>query len=1232
MFNSQSDVQACFTLLDEHEKGISKSIARYILSGDDTAILTRLGQFSREQLQAAAVSPPRSPYRNYQLSEERQKKAAKIYENFENLYRSDLLADIEIARRMGVAMAACADMNNIQRHYQAEVPDWLAVLIAELNLLRTFGGNRNELPKHYDQRWFLSLVRQNDLRVTLWLPVLLERRENHWYCNFVRQLAERFDWPALLQDPEITAGMAAMHFSGRGVLAECLLPQQNLDAVLAVVVALLGDNSKQVRQAAMLLIPKLSSEKLLAYLDDHYLAFDNTARKTLVPMLPVLAGDGAVELLEKWQSAEPSKAIRETIGQALANKAAARHTAQAELVLPEWVPLATDASIPNHWLEKLTAQYAKSLTAYERAAEEERTRNLAQKTKYDWQQKTYKRWLDYKPEQIRRDLDALLGSSTQPGLAQRIQQGLEQLTGKQTDRDFTRLKELCLKANLLSDADFTAIHLVRFFQGDVQMARARPWFTAHPGVVTDLRQLAQLIHQQGGDVRKLAQWLLIHNWNTDAGLPDTYGITIWPFFAENGDYLKEAFGLMESREKNYYKFELAHGMAVIAQFPVIPETYLQVLYQQALSTGKTYGPLAREILGKYGIAPQRILDALGSGKVDERIVAADWIAELKLKQAVPELQKALKKETHPAATAILLAALHDLDSDISAYLAPAVLLKEAQNNLKKALPKGLAWFPFDALPALKWLSGEAIDRDVLQWWLALACKLKQPEGNPLLDLYVRQLEGNSRKSLGNFILHAFIHEDTLNPDDETAHAFAKQYHQQHFDNWQKWAKSDWGKQYADKTLDDAYRELFNQKKAEYLGSAIGEKGILALAAYAEPAEAVLVVKRYMKDHYTRRAQIEALLTALANNNDPTVIQLLLAVARRHRTKSVQETARELVAAIADRNGWSHDELADRTIPTAGFESNGTQRLSYGSRSLVLKLNNDLTVILENEAGKVLKTLPTPRQDDDAEAVKQAKTDFSNSKKELKQVQEMQTQRLYEAMCVGRVWQGAEWRTYLLEHPLMQRLLQRMVWQVETNGESRRLRPTAELELIDLDDETYDLADDARISVAHAGQLPQEEAKAWAKHFKDEKLKPLFEQINLPQHELTDAELAGKQLDYHQGWMTDTFTLRGVLTKRGYQRATAEDGGFFTHYYKDFASLNLRVMIEFSGNCLPEENVAAVLYQLAFISPDQRGWVGEESFKPLHGIPRSLLFEAMLDYEAVAAKGSFDADWRQKSPW
>ena len=50
-----------------------------------------------------------------------------------------------------------------------------------------------------------------------------------------------------------------------------------------------------------------------------------------------------------------------------------------------------------------------------------------------------------------------------------------------------------------------------------------------------------------------------------------------------------------------------------------------------------------------------------------------------------------------------------------------------------------------------------------------------------------------------------------------------------------------------------------------------------------------------------------------------IIQLLLSLSRRYRTASVQEKARNLVTQIAERNGWSSDELADRTIPTAGFD-------------------------------------------------------------------------------------------------------------------------------------------------------------------------------------------------------------------------------------------------------------------------------------------------------------------------
>ena len=55
--------------------------------------------------------------------------------------------------------------------------------------------------------------------------------------------------------------------------------------------------------------------------------------------------------------------------------------------------------------------------------------------------------------------------------------------------------------------------------------------------------------------------------------------------------------------------------------------------------------------------------------------------------------------------------------------------------------------------------------------------------------------------------------------------------------------------------------------------------------------------------------------------------------------------------------------------------------------------------------------------------------FAATKTELKKFTGLQTTRLYEAMCTQRTWPLADWRTYLLGHPLMKFLCQRLVWLV-----------------------------------------------------------------------------------------------------------------------------------------------------------------------------------------------------------
>lgn len=126
-----------------------------------------------------------------------------------------------------------------------------------------------------------------------------------------------------------------------------------------------------------------------------------------------------------------------------------------------------------------------------------------------------------------------------------------------------------------------------------------------------------------------------------------------------------------------------------------------------------------------------------------------------------------------------------------------------------------------------------------------------------------------------------------------------------------------------------------------MGSAIKDKGMLALIAGGDAQTLLGMIQPFMKKRYERRAQIEAMLQALANSDDPVAIQFLLSISRRYRTNSVQELARAQVSQIAARNGWTQDELADRTVQTAGLE-HLTQPVRLNSAAVLWRWHSVMT--------------------------------------------------------------------------------------------------------------------------------------------------------------------------------------------------------------------------------------------------------------------------------------------------
>ena len=740
----------------------------------------------------------------------------------------------------------------------------------------------------------------------------------------------------------------------------------------------------------------------------------------------------------------------------------------------------------------------------------------------------------------------------------------------------------------------------------------------------DLRNLVEAAERAGIDRPVETAAGLALGWRGDGYAPEH----VWPFFAANPGPLDEAVEQVGNGSGDSAKV-----LRILAMFPTLPATYVPVVAQIATGDAKTHRRTAQDLLGDHPNVLGIAVESLKSSKGEIRAAAAAWIGRIGDPAGVEVLRAALAKEKREQPLAAMLTALRTLGDDISTHLTPQALATAAAKGLAGRRPAGMDWFPLEALPACRWADGTPVDPDVVRWWAVLAVKVKDPVGAGLLPLYVSLLDTASAESLGTFVLDAWVARDTERTSDEVCREYAAAQvdarHRQYQGYVQRHPDRDWARQLSQMTKDQIFDELRRERAGEYLGSAIGEKGLLALTTRTPGHHVLAVCQRYVREHPQRRAQIEALIVAAAANGDPSAIQLVLSVARKFKQETVRAKAGQLAEQIAERQGWTLDELADRTIPTAGFDDSGTLALDYGPRAFTGRVTRSaktgaFTVEVSNAEGKTVKTLPKPGVNDDADLAAAARKQLTTSKKELTQVATLQASRLFEAMCLGRTWDVEVWRE-LYGHPVMSHLMSTLVWKAwdsvqvhDTDGPYQLFRP-ADGELLDADDETVTLADGGRVGLAHRATVTPAEATQWTAHLADYEVDPLFSQLVAASPAYApDATVT----DDHQGWLSDSFAIRGRATRRGYTRGMAEDGGWFSEYTKDLPGAKIQVVIEFTGSFVPEEQIAAAVRTLSFRRAGRP--------LPLVDVPPILLAESYADYVDVAGAGAFDPDWEKKS--
>jgi hypothetical protein len=330
------------------------------------------------------------------------------------------------------------------------------------------------------------------------------------------------------------------------------------------------------------------------------------------------------------------------------------------------------------------------------------------------------------------------------------------------------------------------------------------------------------------------------------------------------------------------------------------------------------------------------------------------------------------------------------------------------------------------------------------------------------------------------------------------------------------------------------------------GAAIGLKGLLAVVAACGGQRSIALAEQHLNEWYgVRVAQSKALIGMLAWIDHPAATQLVLSVGARFRTKSLQEEAARQAAALAARKGWTTDELADRSVPT----------------------------------------------EPDKKTVK------------------LQTARLYEAMCTGRTWRYQDWQQHLNQHPVMRKLVQRLVWTGD-----QVFRPLDDGRLVDVDDDVVELAADARIAIAHDAVVDDETRLRWQHYLADYEISTLFQQFGKELYRLPHDRADDHRLTNFEGRQLLAFTLRSTARKLGYLRGQTLDGPSFDEYEKPFPSIGLTAVITFSGNELPEENRTVGLGALCFrqLQPD-----GGRTTVRLGDVPPVLLSETYHDLRVIA---------------
>ena len=246
---------------------------------------------------------------------------------------------------------------------------------------------------------------------------------------------------------------------------------------------------------------------------------------------------------------------------------------------------------------------------------------------------------------------------------------------------------------------------------------------------------------------------------------------------------------------------------------------------------------------------------------------------------------------------------------------------------------------------------------------------------------------------------------------------------------------------------------------------------------------------------------------------------------------------KLLQAAAESRGVSKDELEEDLAPTADLDEDGALSLDYGARHVKVGFDESLVPYVKNEGGARGRALAPARKDDDPEKAEKAKAIWRDLKEDVGVIAQRRIKALERAMTTGRTWTFERFKRVWLDHSLMKHMARGVVWRDEQKGVAFRVCEDGSL--ANVSDEAHDLAETAKIGVAHLLKMPPGDADKWRTSFEDYKIVQPFAQLG--RNYVAVASDATRM-----AWPFASVTVSDLvqrLTLKSFQRGTYSQGKY-----------------------------------------------------------------------------------------